>query len=66
MRIYRLSNEREELGAEYRDLVAEAVDYSYYLRRLNSDNHFVEWLARTRYGFSRPQETIYHLKLPSR
>jgi cell division protein FtsB len=66
MRIYRLSSERQELQAEYRDLVAETADYSYYLRRFKSDPHFVEWLARTRYGFSRPQETIYHLKFLSR
>jgi len=66
MRIYRLSNQREELQAQYRGIVAEAVDYSYNLRRLKTDPHFVEWLARTRYGFSRPGETIYHLKFPSR
>jgi cell division protein FtsB len=66
MRIYRLNRQRDDLRAEYRTLVAEAVDYSYSLRRLKSDPHFVEWLARTRYGFSRPEETIYHLKFPSR
>lgn len=66
MRIYRLTSQRDNLQAEYRSIVAEAVDYSYNLRRLKSDSHFVEWLARTRYGFSRPQETIYHLKFPSR
>jgi len=66
VRIYRLTNQREELKAEYQALIAEAADYSYSLRRLKSDPHFVEWLARTRYGFSRPQETIYHLKFPSR
>lgn len=66
MRIHRLTEQREELQAEYRQIIAEAVDYSYSLRRLNTDPHFVEWLARTRYGFSRPGETIYHLKFPSR
>jgi cell division protein FtsB len=66
MRIYRLSHQRDELKTEYLTIVAEAVDYSYGLRRLKNDPHFVEWLARTRYGFSRPSETIYHLKFPSR
>ncbi len=66
VRIHRLTNQHEELKAEYQALVAEAADYSYSLRRLKNDPHFVEWLARTRYGFSRPQETIYHLKFPSR
>ena len=66
IRIYRLTEVRDELKAEYRDLVAEAVGYSYSLRRLKSDPHYVEWLARTRYGYSRPDETIYHLKIPSR
>jgi cell division protein FtsB len=66
MRIHRLAGQRDDLKAEYHSLVAEAVDYSYNLRRLKKDSHFVEWLARTRYGFSRPSETIYHLKFPSR
>ena len=66
MRIYRLTSQRDDLKAEYRDIVAETVDFSCSLRRLDSDPHFVEWLARTRYGFSRPGETIYHLKFPSR
>lgn len=65
-RIYRLSRERDGLKENYRAVVAEAVDYSYRLRRLRTDPHYVEYLARTRYGFSRPSETIYHLKSPSR
>ena len=65
LRIRRLYDQRDHLQAEYRDIVAEAVDYSYYLHRINTDNHFVEWLARTRYGFSRPDEIIYHLKTPA-
>ena len=36
--------------AQYQQIIAEAADYSYGLRRLESDPHFVEWLARTRYG----------------
>lgn len=66
LRIYRLHREREELKAEYRTLATEAVDYSYGLRRLRADPHYVEWLARMRYGYSRPHEIIYHLKSPSR
>jgi cell division protein FtsB len=62
LRIYRLYNECDRLDAEYRTIVAEAVDYSYSLGRMRSDPLFVEWLARTRYGYSRPEETIYHLK----
>jgi cell division protein FtsB len=65
-RIYRLTCQREALKNEYISIVAEAVDCSYRLRRFGTDPHFVEWLARTKYGFSRPNETIYHLKLPSR
>jgi cell division protein FtsB len=63
-RIYRLNQERHDLNENFRAIVAEAADYSYRLRRLKSDPHYVEWLARSRYGFSRPEETIYHLKLP--
>ncbi len=66
LRIRRLYDQRDDLQAEYRNIVAEAVDYSYSLRRVNKDPHFVEWLARTKYGFSRPDEIIYHLKTPSR
>jgi len=62
LRIRRLHDQRDALQAEYRAIVAEAVDYSYYLRRIRNDPHFVEWLARTRYGFSRPDDVIYHLK----
>ena len=65
-RIYRLTCQREALKNEYISIVTEAVDCSYRLRRFGTDPHFVEWLARTKYGFSRPNETIYHLKLPSR
>jgi cell division protein FtsB len=65
-RIYRLTNERNALNEDFRAIVSEAADYSYRLRRLNNDSHYVEWLARSRYGFSRPDETIYHLKLPLR
>lgn len=62
LRIRRLHDQRDALQAEYREIVAEAVDYSYYLRRIRNDPQFVEWLARTRYGFSRPGDVIYHLK----
>ncbi len=61
-RIQRLYRQREALEREYRGLVAEAVDYSSRLRRLNTDSQYLEWLARTRYGFSRPGEAIYHIK----
>ncbi|MCP4566012.1 MAG: septum formation initiator family protein [FCB group bacterium] len=61
-RIHRLANQRDDLQAHYLATVAEAVDYSYRLRRLKTDAHYFEWLARTRYGFSRPHETIYHLR----
>ena len=65
LRIQRLYDRQEVLETEYRTLSAEAVDYAYSLRRFRTDPHFVEWLARTRYGFSRPQEIIYHLKSPA-
>ena len=61
-RIQRLTDRRNELQAQYLATVAETVDYTYRLRRLKSDPHYFEWLARTRYGFSRPHETIYHLR----
>jgi len=66
LRIRRLHDQRDELQAEYRNIVAEAVDYSYSLRRIDEDQHYVEWLARTKYGFSRPGEIIYRLKTPTR
>jgi len=63
-RIYRLTKERNQLREKYMTTVAEAADYQYRLRRLESDPQYVEWLARTRYGYSRPGEIIYHLKSP--
>ncbi len=65
-RIYRLHRQRATLDGEYRDIVAGAVDYSYRLRRLRTDPHYFEWLARTRYGFSRPTEKIYRVTIPPR
>lgn len=65
-RIHRLSAQRDRLQDEYQATVTEVADYTYRLRRLNTDPHFVEWLARTRYGYSRPNETIYRLDLHSR
>ncbi|NMC43125.1 MAG: hypothetical protein GYA46_04330 [candidate division Zixibacteria bacterium] len=64
-RINRLYRQRDALEREYRVTVAEAADLSFRLRRLQTDSHYLEWLARTRYGFSRPDETIYHIKLPA-
>lgn len=61
-RIHRLSQERDRLQMEQMNLIAEAADYSQSLKRVKTDRHFVEWLARTKYGYSRPNETIYHLK----
>ena len=65
-RIYRLTSERNDFLENYRATVAETIDYSYRLRRLRTDPHYIEWLARTRYGFSRPNEVIYHLKSPGK
>lgn len=65
LRIYRLIQERDAQMMHYYRVTAEATDYAYRLRRLQTDPHFVEWLARTRYGYSRPQETIYRLKFPA-
>lgn len=62
-RIHRLKNQKENLEKKYMNTLAEAADYKYRLRRINGDPHFIEWLARTRYGFSRPGETIYHLRV---
>lgn len=61
-RIYRLTNERDKLHRDYLSIAAEAVDCSYRLRRFKTDRHFVEWLARTQYGFSRKNEIIYHIQ----
>ena len=61
-RIHRLTSQRNSLQDKYLSTMAEAVDYSYRLRRLKRDPHYFEWLARTRYGFSKPNEIIYHLK----
>jgi len=62
LRIYRLSQERDALQVNYQTIMAEAFDYRYSLRRIKTDPHFVEYIARTYYGFSRPDEVIYHLK----
>jgi len=65
LRIYRLTRQQKELDKQYYAIATEAADYSYRLRRMETDPYFVEWLARTRYGFSRPTDIIYHLKLPN-
>ena len=65
-RIHRLVQQRETLKEDYMAIVAEATDYAYYLRRFKTDPHFVEWLARTRYRYSRSDEIIYHLNSRSR
>jgi len=64
LRIYRLTRQQNDLNQQYYAIATEAADYSYRLRRMETDPYFVEWLARTRYGFSRPTDIIYHLKLP--
>lgn len=65
LRINRLANERDRLQREQMEIIAEAVDYSQNLKRITTDPHFVEWLARTKYGYSYPRETIYHIKRSS-
>lgn len=65
-RIHRLTRERDRLQKDQMAVIAEAADYSQYLKRVKNDPHFVEWLARTKYGYSLPKETIYHLKVTSR
>jgi cell division protein FtsB len=66
LRIHRLYDQQATLKANYRAVVSEAVDCSIRLRRLRSDPYFLEWLARTRYGYSRRDETIFHLNPTSR
>jgi cell division protein FtsB len=66
LRIHRLYGQQAALKANYRAVVSEAVDCSIRLRRLRSDPYFLEWLARTRYGYSRRDEMIFHLNPTSR
>lgn len=66
LRIHRSIQKRDYLKERFVQKVAEAADYKYRLRRIKTDPHFVEWLARTRYGYSKPGETIYHLDYKSR
>jgi cell division protein FtsB len=61
-RIYRLTKQRNELQQEYMSITSESVYYLYNLRRLKTDPHFIEWLARTQYGYSRPGDIIYHIQ----
>lgn len=65
-RIYRLTQQRDTLLSKYQEIVTEAADCSFSLRRMKKDPYFVEWLARTRYGYSRADDVIYHLKVNSR
>ncbi|MCK5127885.1 MAG: septum formation initiator family protein [candidate division Zixibacteria bacterium] len=64
-RIHRLIDQRDILEDNYLQTVTEAADFKYRLRRLESDPHFIEYLARTRFGYSRSGETIYHMKFKS-
>lgn len=59
-RIHRLTGQRDLLNRQYRDLISETADCRYQLRRLRTDPHYVEYVARTRYRFSRPDDLIYH------
>lgn len=66
LRIHRQIDMRDHLRERFTEKIAEAADFKYRLRRIKNDPHYVEWLARTRYGFSRPGEIIYHLDYKSR
>ena len=66
VRISRLVQQRNQLNDEYKTIIAEAADYKYRLRRLQSDPHFVEYVARTYYGYSRDGELIYRLPSSNR
>ncbi|MEZ5360509.1 MAG: septum formation initiator family protein [Candidatus Zixiibacteriota bacterium] len=66
LRIHRQIDERDHLKERFTQQVAEAADYKYRLTRIKTDPHYIEWLARTRYGYSRPGEIIYHLDYKSR
>jgi cell division protein FtsB len=62
-RIYRLHKRKVALENQQRATEIRALDLHYALRRLRTDPVYVEWIARNRYGFSRPDEVIYYLDL---
>ncbi len=66
VRISRLIQQRNQLNEDYQSIITEAADYKYRLRRLQSDPHFIEYIARTNYGYSRDGEFIYRLPSSNR
>jgi len=62
IRIAELRFERSRLQKENQQLLAELVDCEITKKRLQNDDLFIEYIARTRHYLSRPGETIYRFK----
>jgi cell division protein FtsB len=58
-RITRLELERKALEQANRRQIAELIDAAIERKLLQTDNAYIEYIARTRYHMAYPNETIY-------
>ncbi len=61
-RIIRLELEESALTGENRQLIAELIDAQREREMLRTDRNYIEYIARTKYFMSYPDETIYRYR----
>lgn len=62
VRIAKLHLQKHQLARSNHELLVNLVDAELTCRRLQSDTNHIEYIARTRHFFARPNEVIYRLK----
>lgn len=60
LRIYRLSQEKEEIQKKAEQIKAENEKLKREIEALKSDRRYLESIARKEFGLVRPNEVIYH------
>ena len=61
-RIIRLELERKALAEDNRHLMIALIDQARVKRLLETDRHYLEYIARTRHRMVYPDETIYYYR----
>jgi cell division protein FtsB len=62
VQIAKLHLEKSRLEQDNQELLARLVDFEITRKRLQDDQLFIEYIARTRHFLSRPGEIIYRFK----
>jgi cell division protein FtsB len=62
LRIIRLEMEKQSLVNSNRDKMIDVIDAERIRTLLQSDAHFIEMIARTKYHLVRPGETMYRYR----